>query len=582
MKLLNTLLQIALRMLVMLFVFQICRLLFLLVNKGFYPEIDVWSIMRLMAGGLKYDIAAILLINLPYFILILLPLKGGMEVVFQRFSKVVFIIFNLGAIIAIAIDIFYFPYTMERLSVNFLHYMGTQKNLGILLWNFLGDYWYAVFVFAAFIALIIRGYNRIGKIELPSLTPVLHKVTVITTIGTLCLGVVGTASNWIPNKSMLTTDDAWRHASNPFEVAAVINTPYNILFSAIAVTNTVQFPQLELKKYETDSVSAFKKMNVVIFILESFSRESSGLLNPNLANGNYKGYTPFIDSLMQHGYYFTHAYANGRRSIDAVPAILSSVPAIQLKSDDSTLVSIASLLKREGYTTQFFHGAHNGSMDFDKFCENAGIVEYYGLTEFNNNSEFDGTWGIWDEPFLQYMAQQQLKSQEPFCSTVFNLTSHNPYVLPDLYEGKFEEGIDPICRCIEYSDYSIRKYFETVSKMTWFENAIFIFTTDHSIIPWHKEYATTEKAFAIPLFFYTPNKALTGKSDRIAQHVDILPTLLTYLNYPHPFSSIGNDLLDENAGEWAITEIVRIPQLIEKGGRIRWLRPNDVIMQPEK
>lgn len=578
MKLLNTLLQITLRMFVVLLAFQACRLLFLLMNKSFYPDIDIWGIINLMEGGLRYDIAVLLIINIPYSLFMLLPFNGYMDLIVKQFLKLFFITINLGAIIFNIIDIFYFPYTMERLTIRFFHYLETQNNLGVLLWRFLGDYWYALIVLTAFIAIIVRGYNRIERVKLFLQFSLSRKAVLSIIIVAIYLAAVGVTSNWIPSKRLHATNDAWEYATNPFEVAAVTNTPYNMLLSIIAPTTPALLPQLKPKKYETNSAANFNKKNVVIFILESFTKEASGLLNPNLEDGQYIGYTPFLDSLMQHSYYFTHAYANSRRSIDAVPAILSSIPSILRQTADSTMVSIPSLLKKEGYTTQFFHGAHNGSMHFDKFCEKAGIEEYYGLTEFNNDEEFDGTWGIWDEPFLQYMAQKQLKSREPFISTVFNLSSHNPYVLPDKYEGKFKEGIDPICKCIAYADHSIRNYFKTASKMPWFNNTVFIFTADHSITPWHKEYATTEKAFAVPLFFYTPDGTLKGKRDRIAQHVDILPTILSYLKYPHQYLSIGNNLLDKDAEEWAITEIVRIPQFIEKGYKTKWIRSDETAM----
>ena len=581
MRTLNTLLQVLLRILVVLIVFQICRILFISQNKSFYLDNDLWDIMHLLRGGLKYDLAACVIINIPYLFLMFLPLRNISEKITKQIAKFLFVLVNLVAIFLNLIDIFYFPYTLDRLSVNFLQYLESQKNMGILLWRFLGDYWYALFVFAAFIFLIVKGYNRMGKLKLPIRAPFKRRTIFLISFIAVYLLLVAATSSWIPGKRFLKTDAAWAHAKNPLEVVAVTNTPFNIIQSIFVEPEIVQPKQLKEKYYQPTLTVDFKKKNVVIFILESFTIEASGFLNPDLGNGTYEGYTPFLDSLMQQGYYFTNAFANGRRSIDAVPAILASVPAIHPNYKSSS-TTIASLLKNVGYKTQFFHGAHNGSMDFDKFCESSGIDEYYGLTEFNNIAEFDGTWGIWDEPFFQFMLEKQSVTPEPFCSTVFNLSSHNPYVLPEKYEGKFNEGIGPICKCISYADYSIRNYFKVASKMAWFNNTIFVFTADHAIIPWHKEYSSPEQAFAVPLFFYAPGEKLKGENTRIAQHIDILPTVLNYLNYPRPFKASGNNLLDKESQEWAINAIGNIPQLIEKDNMVTWYRPNGTIMNKPK
>ncbi len=581
MKLLNTLLQVTLRLTIVMLALEICRLLFLFLNKSFFPEIDVWGALGILNAGLKFDVAAVLILNAPYIVLMLIDFGKTFDRYVKQFLKFIFITLNLSAIIVNIIDVFYFPFTMERLTMRFFtFYLGTQKNMGALLLEYLVVYWYALIFLVAFIALIVRGYNRIGRAQLRIFNELSRRTVLIIVVVTVYIGAAAASSGFIPFKKMVTTADALNSTENLFEVAAITNTPYNIILSVVKPEQEILLPRLKKKVYRANADSTFIKKNVVIFILESFTREASGLLNPTLEGGNYKGYMPFLDSLMQQSLYFTNGYANGRRSIDAIPAILASVPALINNPDENKIVSIGSLLKEEGYKTQFFHGADNGSMAFDDYCKRAGIDEYYGRTEFNNEDEFDGTWGIWDEPFLQFMAQKQGGTQQPFFSTVFNLSSHNPFDLPAMYEGKFKEGIDPICKCISYADYSIEQYFKTASKMPWFNNTIFVFAADHSISPWHREYATTGKAFAIPLFFYTPDGSIKGKSSKIAQQIDIMPTLLNCLNYPNSYSAIGNNLLNDDVEQWAITDIMKIPQFIEKDNSIRIIGPDKTIVQP--
>ena len=75
-------------------------------------------------------------------------------------------------------------------------------------------------------------------------------------------------------------------------------------------------------------------------------------------------------------------------------------------------------------------------MNFNSYAKSAGYDLYYGRTEYNNEEDYDGQWGIWDEPFLMNMTKEISKIKEPFLTTVFTLSSHNPYKVPKKYIEK--------------------------------------------------------------------------------------------------------------------------------------------------
>ena len=60
-----------------------------------------------------------------------------------------------------------------------------------------------------------------------------------------------------------------------------------------------------IKQYHQNKL--FNNKNVVIIILESFSKEYVGALNSHLDGGHYNGYTPFLDSLIHNGLVYTNA-----------------------------------------------------------------------------------------------------------------------------------------------------------------------------------------------------------------------------------------------------------------------------------
>ncbi|MDD3877568.1 MAG: LTA synthase family protein [Bacteroidales bacterium] len=344
-------------------------------------------------------------------------------------------------------------------------------------------------------------------------------------------------------------------------IPLVINTPFNIIktinkdkikvsnyFSSIQEVEKIYKPLHCYYKRE----NAFRNKNIVVFILESFSKEYIGALNLNAADENYKGYTPFLDSIIGHSIVFDNAYANGKRSIDATLSILAGVPNLMntayILSDYSAngINSIAGLLAPMNYTSWFFHGGTNGTMGFDNFVRLAEFDHYFGRNEYNNENDFDGKWGIYDEPFFQQMAKELDVSPKPFVSVMFTLSSHHPYTIPEKYINVFPKGNLDIHESIGYTDNALKLFFETSSKMDWFENTIFVFTADHTSESYYSEYNTKRGQYAVPLFFYIPDNQTPIRSSQIAQHTDILPTLMDLLNYEGRFIAFGNSLLDTN------------------------------------
>src|SRR5690606_14279042 len=138
------------------------------------------------------------------------------------------------------------------------------------------------------------------------------------------------------------------------------------------------------------------------------------------------------------------------------------------------------LLGEKGYETAFFHGAPNGSMGFSAYMQLAGIKNYYGKNEYNNDDDFDGIWGIWDEPFMQFMAKKLDTFKQPFFSSFFSLSSHHPFKVPEHYAGKFPKGQLPLHEPIGYVDNALRQFFNTASKSEWYKNTLFVIVADHA------------------------------------------------------------------------------------------------------
>ena len=322
-----------------------------------------------------------------------------------------------------------------------------------------------------------------------------------------------------------------------------------------------------------DSAAVVKK-NVVVLIVESFGREYIGALNKDLEGGKYKGYTPYVDALIDKSTTFRYSFCNGRKSIDGMPSILSCIPMfvepfILTPSSMNDYTGLAGILGQEGYETAFFHGAQNGSMGFQAFAQKTGFQHYFGRTEYEaakGTNDFDGTWAIWDEPFLQYYAEEMGKMKQPFMTAVFTASSHHPFVIPEQYKELFPEGKLEIHKCIRYTDMAIGKFFETASKQPWFENTIFVLTSDHTNGSDHDYYQTDLGGFCSPIIIFEPSHPKGQMIDKIAQQIDILPTILGMLGYQKPYFGFGIDLLNTPSEDtWAVNYLSGIYQYVRNG-----------------
>ncbi|MBS1687985.1 MAG: LTA synthase family protein, partial [Bacteroidetes bacterium] len=289
-----------------------------------------------------------------------------------------------------------------------------------------------------------------------------------------------------------------------------------------------------------------------------------------LGPGN--SYMPFLDSLMGQSYVCTQAYANALHSAEGIPAVVAGLPSLMDEPISTSIystehiTSLPNVLKMKGYSSAFYHGGTNGTMSFDVFCADAGFDKYFGRTEYHNEDDYDGNWGIWDEPFLQYFADGIGKMQPPFFATVFTLSSHPPYKLPAQYEQVIPADSFPMHRSIAYTDMALRRFFEKAAHEPWYSNTLFVITADHcSPVAANKYYENNMGKYSIPIIYYAPGDTmLRGYNNELTQQIDILPSVLNYLGYSDPFFAFGNSVFNKEAKRFTINYISGSYQMVRE------------------
>ena len=514
--------------------YALCRVVFLWENWGAYaPHFAQLDKVEAWTGTLFFDTSAILYTNALYALLMLLPLPWKRKAAWQSVAKGVFLLINSLAVVVNLGDAVYFKYTGRRTTMSVFSEFSHEGNIASIVGKEVLSHWYLVLLGVALIALLVRLYVH----------P--HSGGFTTAV------------------RPITLSNANQYVNQPSEAALILNTPFSLIrtvnktafvdpkYMTAQEMNTLYSPV-----HHPTAGEAFRPKNVVVFILESFGKENSGWLNPHLDGGRYKGYTPFLDSLMQESLTFEYSFSNGRKSIDGMPSVLSSIPMFVepfflTPASLNHLSGLAGELHTKGYHTAFFHGAANGSMGFQAFAKATGFGEYYGRTEFNadkrfrGDADFDGTWAIWDEPFFQFYAQKMSDFRQPFMTALFSASSHAPYKVPEGQEERYpQEGKNPLNRCVRYSDNALRAFFATARRQPWYKNTLFVLTADHTSLSDHPEYQTPLGVFSVPIVFFDPSGELPKERRAgIAKQIDIMPTVLGCLGYDKPYIAFGTDLI---------------------------------------
>lgn len=527
-------------------VLMLIRLIFWVWNRSFLE--GGGSLWAMLGRGWLFDWVASSWVLLPVWGSLL---WGARRIAYWLWVGAGALVFALEVI-----DIGYFPYTHRRSGLELWGTLGfwrdtlpalskylTDFALGFLLWGLLVGLW-----------VWIGRYVR----ELPGVCGPWRGIGWVVSVGLLLIGLRG----GIRLKPLSIVDAA--RADCPACTPFVLNTTFCMLRALEqpplppwpeAPSGTEPYP----RPFRPSLNFAFAhRHNVVVFILESFSAEYI-----------QQGYTPFLASLLAKGASVRWGFATNSRSAEGVPAILSGLPswgeepllftpyAAQIRG------SLPELLRHWGYETVFFHGGNNGTMLLDSYARQAGFSSYVGRREYPEpDRDYDGTWGIWDGPFLTYVAQRLHKLSEPFFAAVFTLSSHHPYAVPVELRDSFSGGPLPVHRSVQYADWALRQFFAAIDTMAWAKRALFVFTADHTG-PSEGPYAPT-RSFWVPIGFYLPGREVPT-CDTLGSHLDIVPSVLDAVGYPYEAKVWGRSVWDTARVRWAIYK--PLPLLLHAVGR---------------
>lgn len=520
--------------------YQIVRIEFYLWNLNNYAHVSAGDLSSAFLSGLRFDALAIIWFSAIPLLLSFVPWP---RVSFKRQAQVLIfavLIFQFPAILLGMIDSEYIHFVGRRWTLDSLFMFGEAKGkvsaFFVTHWLLIGINFILLSIFWILGCAFLKN-KFLSRLDRLSATWSMGFVSYVTLCFSTLIWAIVLARGGFQEKPL---SFAHGHLFPSTELnQLVMNTGFSLLKSGPAAgLKPTHFFDSESENWlgylngfqgepsQFDRGQITQKPNVIILVMESFGSEYVGLKNPS--------YTPFLDSLISESVYFPNAFANGRRSIEGIASILTGIPALMTEPliasvfQNNQFEGLGTTLKKSGYTTAFFHGANRGSMFFDQFMPRVGIDQYYGAQDYPDQKDHDGTWGIYDEPFLGWMSEQiSGHLQQPFFITFFSLTSHHPYRVPEKYKNAFPKGPIEILPTIAYADLSLKEFFEKSKTQAWFKNTIFIITGDHTSKNYRPEFQNEISAYRVPILIYSPTfKFPVVPATTIAQHIDILPTVL--------------------------------------------------------
>lgn len=560
-----------LRLLLILFILSISRISLYIFNSSLFDGYSFGEIAHVYFMGFRFDISTLSIIASLLIVGNTLALPFRKHKIYQRLINTITILVVSIAVIFNLSDAIYYRFTLKRMTFDIFNFLEGNGGFVELIPTFIIDYWYIVLTGIFLLSGLIIFYRRIrlnDRVEKANFSFFLrNSIFFIMWTGLTVLGIRG-GVQLVP----LTIVSASLHAPSQLR-PLVLNTPFTIIksYGQAGLQKISYFDEKELeqvyspiKSYEPLPNVPRNIKNVVVIILESFSSEHIGYLSKK------KTYTPFLDSLFEKSLVF-NATANGKRSIEGIPAILSSLPTLSNESflngpyAANQIEGLAMTLGENNYETAFFHGGKNGTMSFDAYTQASGFQTYYGLNEYPNAEDFDGNWGIWDEEYLSYFSEMTSDFPEPFLAAVFTLSSHHPYSIPEKYKGTLPNGKLEIQESIAYTDLALKKYFASAKEKDWFANTLFVIVADHTSEGSSAIYQNSLGQYSIPIAFYAPADSLLHmRSERFpVQQTDIFPSILHYLGISDSVLCFGNSVFQPAEHPFAVNYYNNIIQILD-------------------
>lgn len=199
--------------------------------------------------------------------------------------------------------------------------------------------------------------------------------------------------------------------------------------------------------------------------------------------------TPELEKLKEQGWWFERLFATGTRSVRGIEAVVSGFPptpaqaAVKLSLSQQGFFTLADLLGRQGYHTEFIYGGESHFDNMNGFFRGNG---FQSITDQYDYSApiFTGSWGVSDEDLFN-RAHENISALHalgtPFFKLVFSSSNHSPFEFPDGRIELHDEKKATEANAVKYADYALGQFFARARASSYWQDTLFIVVADHDI-----------------------------------------------------------------------------------------------------
>lgn len=541
-------------------IFAIHKLFFLVYNHTRYADVSFYDLFLTFIYGLKLDLSSAgYMVALPSLITVLC---GVFQTRFpEKFVRYfVYIITSILTLLAV-IDMKLYTYWGEKFDFSHLYYLLDASQMMSSV--HLTDVLVPVFLFFVIVFLEIQ-FAKIWLFpKLKKMPNTNWKVSLIYLVFGFCsVFVIRGGFSIVPLVLgiPLNVGAVYFHQNVNVNHAAV-NPFWNFMFSITELSKlnkTVNYlPEEEvdimMNHINPPTNGTYEHLlktdrpNIIFMMVEGFT--SKGIE----AFGGVVNAAPNVSALAKEGIRFTDFYANGHRSNRGITSIFSSYPGLPQTSiilfpeKVEKLPHLMGAFKDQGYETAFYYG---GEIDFANMrsyflqAKTDRLISKLDFSFKDNNSK----WGVHDHIVLNRMMKDLNKQREPFFYSIFTLSSHEPFDIPDDIRITSEEDDEhKFMNAMYYTDRSIGKFIAKAKKQDWWDNTLIIITADHGVNYINLTPSIAKETFKIPMLWLGGALAKTDTTiQSMASQVDIAPTLLAQVNLDASQYPFGRNILADD------------------------------------
>ncbi|WP_210464763.1 LTA synthase family protein [Rufibacter roseolus] len=542
--------------------FEICRAVFLLYHSTKTDALTSTEIGKVFWYGLRMDLSFAAYLSVIPFLLFLNEVAFRKRVFLKIVSVFTYVLLPI-LVLMVTIDLELYSAWGFRLDSTPLQYLNTPAEM--LASTASAPVWLLALLYLLLLFIGIVGFRFISQNWSVSPKRGVKQLSgeLLLSLFLLALLVLPIRGGW--QQIPLNQSDVY-FSSKLFANHAGVNVPWNVMHSLLKKNHNTKNPYQfldekqaqamvqELYQPKSDSVPSLlrvKRPNVLFIILESYTAKFIGAL------GGPAEVTPNFNALAKEGILFQNIYAAGDRSEKGMVALLSGYPVqtttsiIKTPKKTERLPQLASELKRLGYATSYYYGGELAFANIKSYLINGQYDKLLEKSDFPSE-DYNSKWGVHDHILFDRVLAEHQNPKQPFFTTVYTLSSHEPYDIP--IPAKFP-GTDEETRfknAFYYTDYALGRFISAAKKMPWWQNTLVVLVADHGHHFPGRDQNDAPSKFRVPLLM--TGGALAVKDSvvtNIGSQTDLVPTILQQMGQPTHQFAWSKNLLDAKATPFA-------------------------------